>query len=200
MAKTNVSMQGIRPTSSNILYVENAQIEEVSMTDEQNGFVLISFAIDTIDNSTREMLKLIVTRNTIITNEFAEPIKLCDLKEGMYLDATFSAAMTMSIPPQSRAFQIIARTKSLDTVVTTDRVVSVDVRNDFLITGNPYEMIEQMRFVVSNATVILNQSGNRISLGQIRPGQLVRVEHASFQTLSIPPQTTAFRIQVLPII
>jgi hypothetical protein len=200
MAKTNVSMQGIRPTSSNILYVENAQIEEVSMTDEQNGFVLISFAIDTLDNSTREMLKLIVTRNTIITNEFAEPIKLCDLKEGMYLDATFSAAMTMSIPPQSRAFQIIARTKALDTVVTTDRVVSVDVRNDFLITGNPYEMIEQMRFVVSNATVILNQSGNRISLGQIRPGQLVRVEHASFQTLSIPPQTTAFRIQVLPIV
>lgn len=60
-------------------------------------------------------------------------------------------------------------------------------------------MIEQMRFVISQATVILNRFGDRISLSQIKPGQLVKVEHASFQTMSIPPQTTAFRIQVLSV-
>lgn len=200
MANYNGTPQNMRTANNNVLFIENALIEEVSTNDGRNGSVLVSYNVETSNKMTKkEMLKLIVNRNTMIMNDFAEPIKLCDLEVGMYIDASFSAAMTMSIPPQSRAFQIIARSMVPDVVTTTDRVVSVDVRNNFLITGNPYEMIEQMRFVVSNATVILNYNGDRISLGQIKPGQLVRVEHAAFQTLSIPPQTTAFRIQVLSV-
>ncbi|KAB1436024.1 hypothetical protein [Candidatus Galacturonibacter soehngenii] len=184
--------------NSPVLYVEHALIEEVSTTDGKTGSVLISFRVETSNNVLQnELLKLIVNPNTEIINEFAEPLNLCDLKKGMYLDASFSSAMTMSIPPQARAFQMIVRLRMPEVVVTTDRVVSVDVRNSFLLTGNPYEMIEQMRFVISQATIILNRNGERISLSHIKPGQLVRVEHASFQTLSIPPQTTAFRIQVL---
>lgn len=200
MANNNTATQGNRSTNGNILYLENALIEEISTNDGRNGYVLVSYGVETADQTIKmESLKLIVGRNTVIMNEFAETLRLCDLEVGMYIDASFSAAMTMSIPPQSRAFQIIARSKAPAVVVTTDRVVSVDVRNSFLFTGNPYVMADQMRFVVSSATVILDWNGNRISLGQLKPGQLVRVEHASFQTMSIPPQTTAFRIQVLSV-
>jgi len=196
-------MANFSPTSNaftSVLYIDHALIEEVSTTDGRTGSVFVSYDIETSNNMIKkELLKLIVNKNTEILDEFAEPMNLCDLKKGMYLDASFSSAMTLSIPPQARAFQMIVRLKTPDVVVTTDRVVSVDVRNSFLLTGNPYEMIEQMRFVVSQATVILNRNGNRISLSQIMPGQLVRVEHASFQTMSIPPQTTAFRIQVLSV-
>lgn len=198
MTNNSSTSNTTRQTNSPILYVEHALIEEVSTNDGRTGSVLISYEIEASSNiMQKELLKLIVNNNTEIVNEFAEPMKLCDLKKGMYLDASFSSAMTMSIPPQTRAFQMIIRSNMPEIVVTTDRVVSVDVRNSFLLTGNPYEMIEQMRFVVSQATVILNRNGERISLSQIKPGQLVRVEHASFQTMSIPPQTTAFRIQVL---
>lgn len=200
MANYNTTFKGARTSSGNILYLENALIEEISTNDGRNGHVLVSYGVETSNKMIKkELLKLIVGRNTVIMNEFAEPLNLCNLERGMYLDASFSSAMTMSIPPQSRAFQIIARSKAPEIVVTTDRVVTVDVRNSFLFTGNPYEMADQMRFVVSNATVILDRSGNRISLSQLKPGQLVRVEHASFQTMSIPPQTTAFRIQILSV-
>jgi hypothetical protein len=200
MANNNTATHGNRSTNGNILYLENALIEEISTNDGRNGYVLVSYGVKTADQMIKmESLKLIVGRNTVIMNEFAETLRLCDLEVGMYIDASFSAAMTMSIPPQSRAFQIIARSKAPAVVVTTDRVVSVDVRNSFLFTGNPYEMADQMRFVVSSATVILDWNGNRISLSQLKPGQLVRVEHAAFQTMSIPPQTTAFRIQVLSV-
>lgn len=58
-------------------------------------------------------------------------------------------------------------------------------------------MRDQMRFIVSDSTVMLDRRGNRINLRNLRPGMKVRVEHADFQTASIPPQTTAFRVQVL---
>ncbi|NLP33663.1 MAG: hypothetical protein GX359_00485, partial [Clostridiales bacterium] len=44
---------------------------------------------------------------------------------------------------------------------------------------------------------ILDQNNNTIPLEAIQPGQLVRVEHAIFQTLSIPPQSPAYLVQVL---
>jgi len=54
-----------------------------------------------------------------------------------------------------------------------------------------------MRFVVSQATEILDQTGSSIPLSALQPGQMARIEHANFQTASIPPQTTAYRIQVI---
>ncbi|MGB4440515.1 MAG: hypothetical protein WBJ13_15125 [Sedimentibacter sp.] len=54
-----------------------------------------------------------------------------------------------------------------------------------------------MRFVVTDATVIRDRRGRQIRLSNLRPGEFVRVEHANFQTMSLPPQTTAFNIQVL---
>lgn len=195
--KTSKRMQA---DNESILYLENALVEEVSTADGINGFVLVSFYIRGENNLlNRDLLKLIVSEDTILMNEFAEPLTLFQLEQGMYVDASFSSAMTRSLPPQTRAYQIIARQKAPNFVITIDRVVSIDVENHFLVTGNPYEMTDQMRFVISNATIILNRSGQRISLKDIKPGQMVRIEHASFQTLSIPPQTTAFRIQVLSI-
>jgi hypothetical protein len=84
-----------------------------------------------------------------------------------------------------------------DINVTIDRVATVDAPNNYLITGNPYDMNDQIRFNISSDTVLLDQNGNQISLWDITPGQLVRVEHAIFQTLSIPPQSPAFLIQIL---
>jgi hypothetical protein len=81
--------------------------------------------------------------------------------------------------------------------ITIDRVVSADVYNGFLTTGNPHNIYDQMRFTTSDATVILDTKGNRISLWSIRPGQMVRVTHAIFQTMSIPPQSPAYQVQLL---
>ena len=80
---------------------------------------------------------------------------------------------------------------------TEDTVIEVDLANRFLYTGIPFDILSQMRFVVTDSTTIRDRRGRRIRLRDLRPGDFVRIEHANFMTMSIPPQTTAYDIQVL---
>lgn len=198
MDNTAADPRGTISQNGRILRVENALVEEVFTNNRRTGYILISYGVEgQNDMIFIEMLRLNVDRSTVILNQFGQELCLCEIRKGMWIDADFSPAMTRSIPPQSRAYRIIVRADNPSVNVTTDRVAEVDTRNSFLFTGNPYDISDQMRFVVNNATVILDRNGNPIRLGAIQPGQLVRVEHANFQTMSIPPQTTAFRIQLL---
>ncbi len=184
--------------NGNVLRIDNALIEEVYKTNQRTGYVLISYGIeDRTNRINKDYLRLNVGKDTIIMNQFGETLCLCDLAEGITVDAEFSSAMTRSIPPQSRAFRIIANTEAPTVMVKTDRVVNIDEENGFLTTGNPYDINDQMIFTISGETIIIDQNYNQISLNEIQPGQLVRVEHAIFQTLSIPPQSPAFLVQLL---
>ncbi len=184
--------------SDNIIHVDNALIEEVMVNNARTGYVLISFGASD-ENSViyMEEVRLNVGNNTIIIDENGRTLNLYDLSEGMRIDADFSAAMTRSIPPQSNAYRIVVMEEEDSVEITTDRVVSVDTRNNFLLTGNPNDVNDQFIFTISRDTLIRNQDNRPISLREIQPGQLVRVEHANFQTLSIPPQSPAYRVQII---
>lgn len=198
MNNISADNRGTISQRGNVMRVDNALVEEVFTGGRTTGHILISYAVRGQRGLIHiELLQLNVGRDTVIINQFGEPVCLCNIKKGMWIDAEFSSAMTRSIPPQSGAFRIVVRQQKPSVSVTTDRVVKVDVNNGFLYTGNPHRPSDQMRFVITNTTVILDQNGRPIRLCSLRPRQLVRVEHASFQTASIPPQTTAFRVQVL---
>ncbi len=198
MNRNNYDRQGRMPIGDSIIHVDNALIEEVAADTGSTGYLLISFGIS--DESNRiymQEVRLNVGEETIIIDEEGTSLDLYDLYEGMRIDADFSAAMTRSIPPQSFAYRIVVLQEEASVNITTDRVVSVDTNYGFLTTGNPYDMNDQIVFTISNETVILDQNNNVIPLEAIQPGQLVQVEHAIFQTLSIPPQSPAYRVQVL---
>ncbi|MBP1926472.1 hypothetical protein J2Z76_002341 [Sedimentibacter acidaminivorans] len=179
-----------------VIFVQDALIEEI-IIDNRTGFVTISYGVMGERCMVyMQLVTLVVDRDTVIRNQFGQDLSLRDLREGMIVDAEFSSAMTRSIPPQSRAFRItVIQNDSIN--ITEDRVLSVDINNGFFYTGNAEDMLSQMRFVVNNETRIMDRRGNKIRLRDLRPGQLVRVEHANFQTMSIPPQTTAFNVQIL---
>jgi hypothetical protein len=179
-----------------VIFVQDALIEEI-IIDNRTGFVTISYGVMGERCMVyMQLVTLVVDRDTVIRNQFGQDLSLRDLREGMIVDAEFSSAMTRSIPPQSRAFRItVIQNDSVS--ITEDRVLSVDINNGFFYTGNAEDMLSQMRFVVNNETRIMDRRGNKIRLRDLRPGQLVRVEHANFQTMSIPPQTTAFNVQIL---
>ncbi len=190
--------QGMLFINDSVIHVENAYMKEVVPYTESTGYVLIVFGVNDENNMILEQeIRLNVGNNTIIMDESEDLLDLYDLEPGMRIAADFSAAMTRSIPPQSNAYRIVVLQEEAEVSLTTDRVVSVDVNNGFLLTGNPYDFYDQMIFTISDETVILDREGNVISLGEILPGQLVQVEHAIFQTLSIPPQSPAYRVQVL---
>lgn len=183
----------------NLLRIDNALVEEVSFTNRNTGFIIISYSVPWQSGlTTIERLQLNVTNNTVILNSFRIPICLCDIRQGMRIDATFSQRMTRSIPPQSNAFMIITRAPARPSAnVTTGRVLRVDVNNNLLFTGMPNNINSLTRFVITNSTIILNRNGFPMNLRALRPGQLVQITHGNFQTASIPPQSTAFRVQVI---
>lgn len=176
--------------------VENAFIEEIYI-DRGTGHVTISYdKLGDSDIIYNNVITLLVSQQTVIRDQFGQDLSLWDLKEGMIIDAIISPVMTRSIPPQSRAFNITV-INNMDYSVTIDHVLRVELINRFLYTGEACNPINQIRFVITPSTLILDREGKRINLWNIRPGQTVRVEHATFQTASIPPQTTAFRLQIL---
>jgi hypothetical protein len=182
----------------NIIHVDRALVEEVVVNNASTGYILISIDVSDENNVIyMQEIRLNIGDNTIIIDENGIELNLDDLNEGMRVDADFSSAMTRSIPPQSSAYRIVVLEEEDSVEYTTDRVVSVDPSNGFLLTGNPNDMYDQMIFTISNQTVILNQDNEMIPLDEIQPGQLVRVEHAIFQTLSIPPQSPAYRVQII---
>jgi len=192
------SPQGLQLLSENVIRVENAIIEEVNAINKRTGYILISYQVPNQEDQNHfDQIRLNINRNTMIISEYGEAMDLNDLNNGMRIDAEFSSAMTRSIPPQSNAYRIIILSDEPSVDVTIDRVVNVDVINGFLTTGNPYDIYDQMRFTISETTEILDHNDVNIPLGAIQPGKLVNVEHAMFQTMSIPPQSPAYRVQVL---
>lgn len=179
------------------IYAEDALIENISI-DNGIGYVTISYGSMGESNMiSMGIVILIVSENTVIREQFGRQLTMWDLREGMTIDAIFSAAMTRSYPPQSNAYSIVVKNSEMPFHVRIDRIASIQPDHNFLYTGDPNNILDQMRFIVTEETIILDKHGNRIQLCQLKPGELVRIEHAIFQTASIPPQTTAFLIQVL---
>ncbi len=195
----NHDNRGTISQKGNIMHVENALVEEVSTPNSRTGYLLVSYAVFRPNQMTFiELLRLNISNSTAILNSLGLPMCLCDIRKGMWIDSLFSPIMTRSIPPQSTAFLIVARREPQSPLsITTDRIAMVDVPNNFLYTGNPNDINSQMRFSISQTTTFSDRNGNPTSLRSLRPGQMVRVTHANFQTASIPPQTTAFHVQLL---
>lgn len=197
----NQDPRGTISRHGNLLRIDNALVEEVSVSDNNRntGHMLISYAVHEPRQTTSiQTLRLNINRNTTVLNSLGRRICFCDIREGMWVDTIFSSAMTRSIPPQANAFLVIARNRRADSSsTTTDRIASVDTENNFLYTGNPNNINSQIRFVISNATTISDRNGRPIRLRSLRPGQMVKINHANFMTASIPPQTTAFHVQVI---
>lgn len=176
------------------IFAPNAVIENIT-SDRNARLVTISYR--NCPNCPNQQVVLIVDRNTLIQNERGDIIPFRELAVGMVVNASFSSAMTRSIPPQAQAFRIriVRRMPAYET--TTGRIIEVNSRNRFITTmshANPSSII---RFNISDDTVILNQRGRAIPFSRLMPGLRVRIQHANFMTASIPPQTTAFVIQLL---
>ncbi len=198
MNEASTGKRGSISKTGSILRIENALVEDMYTSNSRTGYILVSYATPGQNDMVYiDLLRLNVGWDTILINQFGDPISLCNIRKGRWVNAEFSAAMTRSIPPQSRAYRVVAIVQKPLFRVTIDRVASVDVENGLLNTGDPNNELDQVRFAISPATEIQDKSGNIIPLSSLKTGQMVRIEHANFQTASIPPQSTAYRIKLM---
>ena len=196
----NNDPRGTLVQQGNFMRIDNAFVEESSCMNDNNGFLVVSYAVRGANQTTSiQRIRLNVNRNTAILNSFGQRTSLCRIRRGSWINAIFSSRMTRSNPPQSNALFILVRrpSQNLAPTVTTARVAFVDPVNNLLYTGSPNNINRQTRYVITNSTAIINSSGRQVGIRALRPGQMVRITHANFQTASIPPQTTAYHIQIL---
>lgn len=189
---------GLNFSNRGRIRVTDAVIREI-FRDRGTTFVTIEYNdCSTCRNQNpNQRVTLILNRDTRIRNERGRTISASDLEPGMIIDAVFSEAMTRSIPPQAQAFEIRVKNTPLPFDTTYGRIAEVNTRGQFILTisnANPSSII---RFNISPQTRILDPLGREISLSRLVPGLRVRVQHATFMTASIPPQTTAFVIQIV---
>lgn len=183
-------------SNRNPIRVSNATIQRV-VRDRGTTFVTISYDDCPACRNQNQVVTLIINRDTKIRNARGRNISASDLETGMVIDASFSQAMTRSIPPQAQAFEIRVKNTPLPFDTTYGRIVDINTREQFIQTisnANPTSII---RFNISPQTRILDLLGRPIPLSRLVPGLRVRVQHATFMTASIPPQTTAFVIQIV---
>lgn len=180
----------------NVIRVFSAVIEDI-FRDRNTTFVTISYSDCVGCGGAPDSVRLVVNQDTDIYNERGRRIRVGELERGMIVDASFSSAMTRSIPPQAQAFFIRITRRMNQTETTTGRMIEVNTRNNFILVLRNQNPSSAIRFNITPDTVILDLFGRRIRLSQLNPGFRVRVEHASFMTASIPPQTTAFRVQII---
>lgn len=191
--------RGTMIQQGNLMRIDNAFVEETFCSNPSSGYLIVSYSQPEENNMVSiQNLRLNLNRNTVVMNSFGQRMCLCCIREGMWINTLFSARMTRSIPPQSNALFIMAqREMRSPSSVSTGRIAFIDNDNRFLYTGNPNDIHTQTRYVITDTTSITNRFGNPIHIRALRPGQMVRITHANFQTASIPPQTTAFHIQLL---
>lgn len=93
----------------NVWRINNALVEEVSPdNNERSGHLVISYAV--MEPQGRiERLRLNAGEDTAITDQSGRPMRLSQIRPGMWIDTGFSPAMTRSIPPQTNAYYIIVR-------------------------------------------------------------------------------------------
>lgn len=180
----------------NVFRVFSALIREVTR-ERDTTFVTIAYNNCIGCDRSSGTVRLVVNQETVIQDERGRNIRAGELRRGMTVDANFSSAMTRSNPPQAQAFfiRMVRGTNRAET--TTGRILEVNTRNNFILVWLSQNSPSAIRFNISPDTIILDLFGRRISLSSLRPGFRVRVEHASFMTLSIPPQTTAFTVQII---
>lgn len=184
---------------SNNTFIERAVIQSIT-NDSRVGYVTIQYGIMDRNRITQmHLLTLVVGRTTRITDQFGNRSSLRGLRVGMVISTSFTPIASRINQPLARADRITILQEDESSLIVTDRVLETnqDGQFGFILTGTAGNTMNQIRFVVSDETKLRDRNGNRIRFRDIRPGQTVRIERASFQTMSIPPQTSALTVQVL---
>jgi hypothetical protein len=195
----NSDKRGTVTQCGNILFAENALVENVFTPIGETSHLLISYNVIGSNTMTFiELLRLNINSNTVLLDSFGSSICICEIQKGMLIDAIFSPVMTRSIPPQSNAFLIVLQTDSRFRLnAVAHQVIMVDADNNLLYTEDPDNLNSEIIFTISDRTSIRDTTGFPISIQSLTPGQTVKIIHANLQTTSIPPQTAAFYIQLL---
>ncbi|HCD46230.1 MAG TPA: hypothetical protein DEQ64_21420, partial [Lachnoclostridium sp.] len=94
MNNTTTGRRGSITKVGSILHIENALVEDVYTSNSRTGYVIVSYAAHGRNEMVYiELLQLNVDWDTILINQFGDPISLCAIRRDLGVNAEFSSAM-----------------------------------------------------------------------------------------------------------
>ncbi|WP_209860282.1 copper amine oxidase N-terminal domain-containing protein [Paenibacillus shirakamiensis] len=150
-------------------------------------------------------LVLNIGPDTVLKNKDGKVIALSDLKLGQGVDVMHSMATTLSLPPQSAAYDIkVTSEVSSDLIGTSgtiEEVVSLEDQSvKIVVKGNGLTELspKEVALVISKDTVITDQSGKTVEASKLVKGTEVLSFYSQILTRSLPPMGQALKIVVMP--
>lgn len=155
-------------------------------------------------NITDETILANAANKSVLDNAAGETIALSDIKKGDVVDAIYSEMMTRSLPPQSAAKRILLTDLKPEDIVKPAEFMAlggkvVEVTEDQITVLPTDKEDDVMNYVVLNVgdkTVFQDDAGKAISLKDIKKGDSVFARHSMIMTMSIPPQTPTFVVEL----
>ena len=138
-----------------------------------------------------------------LDNAAGETIALSDIQKGDVVDAIYSEMMTRSLPPQSAAKQIVLTDLKPEDMQQPEfaalggKVIEVAENQITVLPADKEDDV--MNYVVLNVgdkTVFQDDEGKAIEVEDIKEGDSVFARHAAIMTMSIPPQTPTFVVEL----
>jgi len=179
----------------NVRNISNGRIDAISY-DNATAYITVSYSDCITCQRVQQTIRLVADNRTRIFDENGRPIPVTALRTCMTIDASFSSAATRSIPPQTAAYMIRIVRRNRIAMTTTGLITDINRQNRSFITisnGNPVSVTQ---FNVPESALIFDRFGRPTDFNALRQGMRVTVRHASFMTPSIPPQTTAYEVQI----
>lgn len=89
-----------------VITVNNARVIDVDVTPQFSTVTIAYQVLDVFQRLETQTVRLVITNETTILNQFGQNIGVWGLRPGMIVNARFSSKFTMSLPPQSVAYFI----------------------------------------------------------------------------------------------
>ena len=180
-----------------ILWLQEAEAEDVYenvtfIEIDETGRLLVN-------NFLRGEMLLNVSDETVIKNEAGETLKISDITTERELKVKLSPAMTMSLPPQVNALEIVVLDK-LAPVVKTG-VVSEVLEEEGVVKQIVIGKFEDgegfFAINVSEETKVYNIDGDEVKLSDVKEGSKISANVSATSTMSIPPQFGGFALRIV---
>lgn len=145
---------------------------------------------------------LVVSDETVIKKGYEKRIyKLDDLEVGMKISGTHADIMTFSIPPQTAALtiEINVEDESEDSeeYAVTEGVISEITEEGYVTVKKDESDKYGITLIVTDETVIKKGYEKRIyKTDDLEVGMKISAKHSLMKTKSIPPQSSAFEINI----
>lgn len=194
MADNNINSVGLESSIS----VENNITSKVIIKSIEKSEEITRILVTPVDDSSMDIM-LNISDDTKIDLE--------TLKEGDIVLATYSKAMTRSIPPQSNAIEIVRENSNMDDIAAQPNLSLMNLNAIIseitdeegyksILVDDSNDKDSQISLNIDNNTIVMNANGEVVNFSDLKAGDRINVVHSPAMTFSLPPQTYAYAVIV----